>query len=209
MKIKVCGMREVENIRAVDRLGVDWMGFIFYPRSPRYLPADADHIAAVRSCQTSTVGVFVDAELREVLQTATRFGLQWVQLHGDETATQCAALRAVGLGVIKALRIASRDDLHEATRYVGAVDYLLLDTRCEGYGGSGQRFDWSVLDNYTANIPFLLSGGLAPGCEDVLATLHHPRLCGVDLNSGFESAPGCKRVKEIETFIRNINQQHE
>ena len=160
MIVKVCGLRDPDNIRAVERLPVDLCGFIFYPRSPRCVPDDEFHAAAVRSCRRPAVGVFVDASPAEMLRTAERFGLGWLQLHGDESPEACGELRQRGFRIIKAIRVASAGDLAAARAYEDCADYLLFDTRCDGYGGSGRRFDWSVLDAYAGRVPFLLSGGI-------------------------------------------------
>lgn len=206
MIVKVCGLREPANIRAVDRLPVDLCGFIFYPRSPRCVPGDELHAEAVRNCRKPAVGVFVDAQPREMLRTAERFGLRWLQLHGDESAETCTALRQRGYGIIKAIRIATAADLAAARDYEGCTDYLLFDTRCDGYGGSGRRFDWTVLDAYTGSTPFLVSGGLDAECAEAVKRFAHPRFAGVDLNSGFETAPAVKDVGKLEKFIPKIQQ---
>lgn len=206
MIVKVCGLREPANIRAVDRLPVDLCGFIFYPRSPRCVPGDELHAEAVRNCRKPAVGVFVDAQPREMLRTAERFGLRWLQLHGDESPETCAALRQRGYGIIKAIRIATAADLAAARDYEGCTDYLLFDTRCDGYGGSGRRFDWTVLDAYTGSTPFLVSGGLDAECAEAVKRFAHPRFAGVDLNSGFETAPAVKDVGKLEKFIPKIQQ---
>lgn len=198
MIVKVCGLRDPENIRAVDRLAVDLCGFIFYPRSPRCVPDDELHAEAVRSCRKPAAGVFVDASPAEMLRTAGRFGLGWLQLHGDESPEACGELRQRGFRIIKAIRVAA------ARAYETCADYLLFDTRCDGYGGSGRRFDWRVLDAYTGRVPFLLSGGIDAGCADAVRGFAHPRFAGVDLNSGFETAPAVKDAGKLEEFIAKI-----
>ncbi len=204
MIVKVCGLRDPDNIRAVDRLPADLCGFIFYPRSPRCVPDDELHAAAVRSCRKPAVGVFVDASPAEMLRTARRFGLGWLQLHGDEPPGVCGELRRHGCRIIKAIRVASASDLAAARDYETCADYLLFDTRCDGYGGSGRRFDWSVLDAYTGSVPFLLSGGLDAESAEAVGRFVHPRFAGVDLNSGFETAPAVKDAAKLATFISKI-----
>ena len=204
MIVKVCGLRDPENIRAVDRLAVDLCGFIFYPRSLRCVPDDELHAEAVRSCRKPAVGVFVDASPAEMLRTAGRFGLGWLQLHGDESPGVCGELRQQGCRIIKAIRVASAADLAAVRAYETCADYLLFDTRCDGYGGSGRRFDWRVLDAYTGRVPFLLSGGIDAGCADAVRGVAHPRFAGVDLNSGFETAPAVKDAGKLEEFIAKI-----
>lgn len=206
MIVKVCGLRDPANIRAVDQLAVDLCGFIFYPRSPRCVPGDELHATAVRNCRKPAVGVFVDAPPEEMLRTAGRFGLGWLQLHGDEAPGVCEMLRQRGYGIIKAIRVAAAADLGAAREYEGCADYLLFDTRCDGYGGSGRRFDWTVLDAYTGSVPFLLSGGLDAGCAEAVKRVAHPRFAGVDLNSGFETAPAVKDAGKLGKFITKIQQ---
>lgn len=203
MIIKVCGMREPENIREVMELGIDWMGLIFYQRSPRSIgsrtiPED------ITSAPTRWVGVFVNATPEYMMEMATVHRLDYLQLHGDESPDDCHALQKRGYSLIKALPIARKEDLERTKAYEGRVDYFLFDTKCEGYGGSGKRFDWSVLADYDGETPFLLSGGIGPGSVEAIQAFHHPRLAGIDLNSGFEIEPGHKDVNKLKEFIKQI-----
>lgn len=197
--IKVCGMREAGNIRLVEAAGADWMGFIFYPPSPRYVSRRPDYLPACRR-----VGVFVDADEACIREHVARFGLQSVQLHGHESPDLCRRLRDSGVHVIKAFHAASPCDLLLTTHYERAADTFLFDTPCAGHGGSGRRFDWQLLHAYTGRTPFLLSGGIGPDCLDALAAFSHPRLLGYDLNSGFETAPAIKDAETLRTFIQAI-----
>ena len=203
MKIKVCGMREAGNIRAVERLDIDWMGFIFYPRSPRHVSCEADVEAAGR-CRRKKVGVFVDAGIDEMLAVAARCELDCVQLHGNESPETCLAMQARGYPVIKAFHVSGTADLKKTKAYEAAASCFLFDTKCAGYGGSGRRFDWSALSGYDGPVPFILSGGIAPGCVDELLRFSHPALYGVDLNSGFEIAPAMKDALALAAFIEKI-----
>jgi phosphoribosylanthranilate isomerase len=196
-------MREAENIRAVEQLDIDWIGFIFYPPSPRYVSGDAD-AETVRRCTRKKVGVFVDAGVGAMTATAERYGLDCVQLHGNESPETCLAMQARGYPVIKAFSIATAEDLKQTKAYETAAAYFLFDTKCEGFGGSGRRFDWSVIHDYDGRTPFLLSGGIAPGCEDELLHLRHPAMTGVDLNSGFETAPAVKDTVALAAFVKKI-----
>jgi phosphoribosylanthranilate isomerase len=197
-------MCDAENIRAVEQLDIDWMGFIFYRRSPRYA-GDAD-TEIIRRCIRKKVGVFVNAPVEEILTKAAHCKLDYVQLHGDESPAICRDLTVHGLPVIKAFPIASTDDLKRTEDYESAASFFLFDTKCEGYGGSGQRFDWSVLANYQGNTPFLLSGGLTPDAADEVRRFRHPMLAGIDLNSGFETAPAMKNTTTLAPFIKHIRQ---
>lgn len=207
MLIKVCGMREAENIRQVEALGIDWMGFIFYPRSPRFVGealAGASAVGAVREPPVRRVGVFVNASLEEMMEVAQKYKLDYLQLHGKESADDCYALQKRGFSLIKAFSIATEEDLEKTNEYEGRVDYFLFDTKCEGYGGSGKQFDWSVLAAYKGSTPFLLSGGIRPESLESLRHFHHPRLTGLDLNSGFETAPGMKDVAKLKGFVKEV-----
>lgn len=205
MLIKVCGMREPENIRQIAQLGIDWMGFIFYAKSPRYISHEiCSRKHADYACRK--VGVFVDAPLEEMLIAAIDYKLDYLQLHGNESPDDCYALQKRGIGLIKAFAVSSKDDLAQTADYEGRADYFLFDTRCSGYGGSGQSFDWSILAAYSGKTPFLLSGGIHPGSLEALQRFSHPLLAGIDLNSGFETAPGVKDAEKLRDFIEKIRQ---
>lgn len=207
MLIKVCGMREAENIRQVEALGIDWMGFIFYPRSPRFVGevlGEVPIVGAVCESPVRKVGVFVNASPEEMMEAAQKYKLDYLQLHGNESPDDCYALQKRGFALIKAFSIASEEDLEKTKEYEGRVDYFLFDTKCEGYGGSGKQFDWSVLAAYKGSTPFLLSGGIRPESLEALRHFHHPRLAGLDLNSGFETAPGMKDVAKLKGFVEEV-----
>lgn len=205
MIVKVCGMREAENIRAVEALGVDWMGFIFWEHSsrnvcqrPAYLPT-----------RTKRVGVFVDAPLDVVCQHVEAFGLDVVQLHGSESPAYLHDLRTALAGavlIVKAFSIATRDDLLQTSLYEGLADYFLFDTKAQLVGGNGRKFDWAVLAHYDGSTPFLLSGGIGPDDAARLSAFSHPRLAGIDLNSRFEISPALKNVELLKQFLYDIQQ---
>jgi phosphoribosylanthranilate isomerase len=213
MTIKVCGMRDADNIAEVGRLEPDMMGFIFYERSPRFAGAMAPGALDPLPPCTKRVGVFVDAPPDVILETVRRYALDLVQLHGAETPELCAALRP-RVGVIKAFGIASADDLCRTAAWEGACDYFLFDTAAPTHGGTGRKFDHSLLADYRGATPFLLSGGLGPEDAPALAeafaetaTMPHPLCAGVDINSRFETAPGVKNPEAIKTFIQKLKQQ--
>ncbi|MDR2764183.1 MAG: phosphoribosylanthranilate isomerase [Tannerella sp.] len=204
MTIKVCGMREAENIHAVARLDTDWMGFIFYPASPRCLPDGETCATLIRQCTKTKVGVFVDAGAEEMLEKAARYGLDYLQLHGHESPDLCETLRQAECRVIKAFPVATAADLEQTAAYESCAAYFLFDTKCDTYGGSGRRFDWRALEAYTGRTPFLLGGGLRPESAEELFRFRHPQWTGVDLNSGFETAPALKDVVPLERFIYQL-----
>ena len=202
-------MREAENIRAVDQLSIincqlsiDWMGFIFWPKSSRYVSERPSYLPT--NCKR--VGVFVDADIPEVMQKVEDFGLDYIQLHGHERPDYIRQLRADGSSpaIIKAISISSHDDIATYKDYEGLVDYFLFDTKAQLPGGNGQQFDWNVLADYDGNTPFLLSGGIGPDDAERIRTFIHPQCLGIDLNSRFELAPALKDINKLKEFIKKI-----
>lgn len=199
--IKVCGMREAENIRNVESLhGIDMMGFIFYPKSPRYV----HELPAYLPTHVSRTGVFVNEDKQVVTMYADRFGLNDVQLHGSESPAYCQSLHATGLKIIKAFSVAQPEDLSRVYEYEKACDLFLFDTKCEQYGGSGNAFDWTILNFYNGQVPFLLSGGIHPDSAQELKEFEHPCLAGYDLNSRFELKPAEKDPERILLFLNEL-----
>ena len=198
MKVKVCGMREADNIREVEALGIDLMGFIFWPKSKRYVVEPPQYLPT----QVKKVGVFVDAILEDVRQHIQDYQLDIIQLHGHETPAFAQALKPAV--IIKAFNIATAEDLMQTKPYEGIVDYFLFDTKAQLPGGSGEQFDWSVLSHYEGTTPFLLSGGIGPDDAERIKAFHHPRCIGFDLNSRFEMAPALKDVNQLREFILKL-----
>lgn len=279
--IKVCGMRDAQNIREVAALDVNLIGLIFYPKSPRYVESislDAGIIpdyssltpdplpegegrnmldkqlkaeetkgetrnkqpvsAQLKSTQSKApfnkvttplslgegqggeavipkfVGVFVDDMPQNIVTAVYNYHLSYVQLHGDESPVMIDNLRRTlvpdivpQIKIIKAISVSSAEDLKRCEPYEGHVDLFLFDTKCKGYGGSGQKYDWSVLEAYTGQTPFLLSGGIGPDDADRLRDFHHPQCVGIDLNSKFETAPGMKDINLLQNFLHQLNKQ--
>ena len=287
--IKVCGMGDAQNIREVAALGVNLIGLIFYPKSPRYvesISSDAGIIpdyssltpdplpegegrnmldkqlkeeetkgetrnkqpvsAQLKSTQSKApfnkvttplspgegqgdeaveghggeaaipkfVGVFVNDMPQNIVTAVYNYHLSYVQLHGDESPVMIDNLRrtlvpdiAPQIKIIKAISVSSAEDLKRCEQYEGHVDLFLFDTKCKGYGGSGQKYDWSVLEAYTGQTPFLLSGGIGPDDADRLRDFHHPQCVGIDLNSKFETTPGMKDINLLQNFLHQLNKQ--
>jgi phosphoribosylanthranilate isomerase len=205
MIIKICGMRDGDNIRAVEKLDIDWMGFIFYPGSRRYVPDEDEFADAIQSCSKIKVGVFVNEEQEEIVRKTAKYRLDYVQLHGDESPDFCRRLKEGGYAVIKAISVSSEMDLRQTSAYESSVDYFLFDTKSDAYGGTGKRFDWSVLKAYRGDVPFLLSGGIGSEHMCDLQEFRHPLWVGMDLNSRFEVAPALKDVAVIERFTGMFN----
>lgn len=198
MMIKVCGMRDAQNIRDVESLGVDWIGMIFWPKSKRYVAEVPSYLPG----HLKKVGVFVDSTLDDILQHISDYQLDIIQLHGQESPDFAKALKPHT--IIKAFNIEKADDLLQTEKYEGIADYFLFDTKGKMVGGNGQKFDWSVLTAYQGKTPFLLSGGIGPEDVESVKSFRHPRCIGIDLNSRFESEPGFKDINQLKTFINNI-----
>lgn len=204
MIIKTCGMRDADNIRAVSELGIDWMGFIFWAPSSRYVSEKPSFLPT----RQKRVGVFVDARIEEVKSKVDEYALDLIQLHGSESPAFCERLRANSRQqLIKAFNIATQEDLQQTIPYEGLVDYFLFDTKAKMVGGNGTQFDWSVLSAYQGNTPFLLSGGIGPDDAEKVRNFHHPQLAGIDLNSRFELSPALKDIEKLKQFITEYNEQ--
>ena len=205
--VKICGMRESENIRAVAALGPDLLGFIFSEQSARFVRGALDG-AALRALppHVGRVGVFVAADLAEIVRTAAEFNLDYVQLHGHETPEFCQEVRAQNLRVIKAFAVDGDFDFSILDAYAPNCDYFLFDTKGELPGGNGRAFDWSVLHRYDGPVPFWLSGGLGPANLAAALRFEHPRLHGFDFNSKLEIAPGVKDVAAVERVMRHFQE---
>ena len=203
MITKVCGMRDAENIREVEALGVDLMGFIFWPKSSRFVSERPDYLPT----KCKRVGVFVNEDIETIQQIARDYALDFIQLHGQESPDYIRTLRADGsfaAVIIKAFNIATSADLEATKPYEGLVDYFLFDTKGPSVGGNGEKFDWTVLADYVGEPPFLLSGGIGPDDAERIRTFHHPKFIGIDLNSRFEIAPGFKDINILKEFIKKI-----
>ena len=203
MIVKVCGMRDGDNIREAEQLSIDWMGFIFYPKSSRYV----SEVPAYLPTKCKRVGVFVDASTDEIIKKIHDFSLDIIQLHGNESPEQISHLLSLTshLSIIKAFNIATAEDLKSTASYTGLADYFLFDTKGPSVGGNGEKFDWSVLSNYEGDTPFLLSGGIGPDDAARVSSFRHPKCVGIDLNSKFESSPAFKDVTTLSRFLNEIN----
>ena len=201
MKIKICGLRD--NFEEVLALKPDFVGMIFYPKSPRYVGDCQDERLKRRLTDTKKVGVFVNADYETIIKAAGEYNLDAIQLHGGETPQLCEFLRQDFI-VIKAFSIATADDLAKLEAYEGVVDYFLFDTKTPGYGGSGQKFDWQILQSAQIKTPFLLSGGISLDDIPTIKSLKINNFVGVDLNSKFESAPAVKDIEKLTEFLDKI-----
>jgi len=208
MKIKVCGLKNRENIREIVSCKPDFLGFIFYPPSPRYVGENFD-MRLIRNIPPyiNKTGVFVNQDFDTIIRLVERYGLNFVQLHGDEDASFAAALKAKRIAVIKAFRIDSTFDFKNTESFLSSCEYFLFDSKSESYGGSGEKFDWQVLSRFTFGKPFFLSGGITPDDGNSIMAIQHPFLLGIDINSGFETSPGFKDVFKVNEFIQVIKKK--
>lgn len=200
ISIKICGMRDPENIVEVASLRPQYMGFIFYPKSPRFVGANFVIPPNVPS-YIKRVGVFVNETSPVILEKSKALSLDFVQLHGGESAEQCAELKEAGLGIVKVFSIADDFDFNVTRAYKKAADYFLFDTKGKYHGGNAKPFNWKVLADYDQEIPFFLSGGLSPENLNSLGDLLKMNLHALDLNSGVEKHPGMKDVEKIRTIV--------
>lgn len=211
LQIKVCGMRDPDNMSRLAVLKPDFMGVIFYPGSPRYVDRTVLEESVTRSAGTILTGVFVDAALNEVRERCGQFGLKAIQLHGSESPAYCEQirLRHHDLRIIKAIGIDAVTDWQALAEYRDTVDYFLFDTKSPRHGGTGRKYDWNLLERYPLAIPYFLSGGIGPeDVDDVLKLAStEPRLFGIDLNSRFELAPGLKNIALLEETFTKIKTQ--
>ena len=201
MIIKVCGMRDVDNIRQAGMAGMDWMGMIFWQKSARYV--DNPDTAKAIPEGVKKVGVFVNELPENIVEKADKYSLDIIQLHGSEDVDTIRELRLRlhDKVFVKAISVSQTEDIRLAEMYDKEVDYLLFDTKCKSVGGSGRQFEWSILQNYKGDTPFLLSGGIGPDDAENVNAFKHPMMAGIDLNSKFELSPGLKDVEKLSAFI--------
>ena len=207
MLIKVCGMRDDDNIRALRKLNPDFIGLIFYSKSSRFV-GDKPTAALKESFGLSLkVGVFVNSETNYIQQKILDFGLDMVQLHGGESPEFCTTIGRMGVKVIKSFSIATEEDLQQVCRYEGKADFFLFDTKTAGFGGSGRKFEWEILRNYHCDTPFLLSGGIDEADIEAVRQIRLPRMAGIDLNSKFEVSPALKDIDKLNRTFAKLRAQ--
>lgn len=203
LKIKVCGMKRTGNIEDLLKLEPDYMGYIFYPKSARYIGHEIPGNITLPP-GTKLVGVFVNASMQSIIRTATQFALDVIQLHGLESPGLCREVRSMGFLTIKAFGVSDAFDWTMLEDYQNAVDMFLFDTKTSSHGGSGQKFDWSLLRKYQLETPYLISGGIGPEDVDTLRDYQDHRLIGLDINSKFEISPGEKDIALLHTTFNKI-----
>ncbi|MDI3319180.1 phosphoribosylanthranilate isomerase [Pinibacter soli] len=209
MRVKVCGMMQPEQVAELESSGATFAGFIFYPKSPRYIFKQMSLLQLKKIKNINKVGVFVNAPVEEVLHMVDECGLHMVQLHGDESPRYCERISDY-ISVVKAFRLSENDSIEWMIKpYMDVCDMFMFDTMGAGYGGTGKKFDWNQLKNVTIGKPYFLSGGIQP--DDVEKLKEFARepsskaLFAVDINSKFEVSPGVKDMEKVKTFIKELS----
>lgn len=210
-------MRDADNIRNISALGVDMIGLIFYPPSPRYVQQFSSGAGIIPDYAPDMgktplrVGVFVDDMPQNIVTRVYNYKLDYIQLHGNEPRETLENLRATidpdikpKIKIIKAISVSSAEDIKKYKEYVGAADLFLFDTKCKTVGGSGEQFDWQVLQAYDGDVPFILSGGIGPDDAERVKNFLHPKCIGIDLNSKFEIEPALKDVEKLKQFLVKV-----
>jgi len=205
MKIKVCGIKNIENAKAVASLQPDFMGFIFYPKSKRFVGITPSSKLFNIPENVKSVGVFVNETVENILRIQKKYKLDYIQLHGDENTGFCQELKEQGCRIIKAFQIHDNFDFAKLNNFRSHCEYLLLDTATKNYGGSGKKFDWKLLNKIPQETAYILSGGISPTDNEELKSIAP---LAIDLNSKFEDEPGMKNIKLLKTFIENIRNEN-
>ncbi|MET3979778.1 phosphoribosylanthranilate isomerase [Mucilaginibacter sp. UYP25] len=203
MKIKVCGLKYTDNIKAVEALKADYMGFICYDRSPRFIGGmDDDELVNIPT-DIIKVGVFVDEDADSISKLIYKYKFDAIQLHGSESPQFCD-MYMHEVQVIKAFGIDEKFDFGRLGAYKNSVDFFLFDTKTPMHGGSGMVFDWAILDSYKLDVPFFLSGGLSLDNLDEVKQIKHAAFYGVDLNSKFELSPALKDIDKLKQAFDKV-----
>ena len=201
MKVKVCGLNNQSDIELLNKIGIDFMGFIFYQKSPRY----QNKSLILSNISKYKVGVFVNEDFESIRDKILKQNLTHVQLHGDESPSLCKELMTL-VRVIKAFRISQYFDINKTHEYLESCDYFLFDTDSDSFGGSGKKFNWDIIKNFTKK-KFFLSGGIDLESIDKIQKIkkENEYLFAVDINSKFEFRPGIKNIKKIKRFLTKLN----
>ncbi len=208
MKIKVCGMKYSENIQTIAELNPDYLGFIFYNKSPRFALSKLDSNQLIKlDPNIKKVGVFVDESYENILRICCDYKIEMVQLHGFESPQFCLKLKKLGLRVIKAFGVDEGFNFKELELYSFSCDFFLFDTKTSKHGGSGRKFDWNCLKTYQMKMPFFLSGGISSEDLDEIKNLNLENLYAIDVNSRFEIKPGLKDPEKVNLLINEIRDE--
>ncbi|MBM6499999.1 phosphoribosylanthranilate isomerase [Flavobacterium macrobrachii] len=208
MKIKICGMKFPKNILEVGALQPDYMGFIFYPKSKRYVGEDFSFKSLEKLPENiKKVAVFVNEDVNRIIEIQNEFSFDFIQLHGNETVAECEILKENNIKIIKVFSVDNYFNFNDVVAYETICDYFLFDTKTPKYGGSGQPFDWELLENYTLSKPFFLSGGLSIHSIGKIKYANYPMLVGLDFNSRLEDTNTKKITEEVSELIEKIRRR--
>ena len=202
-------MKEPANIHQLIVYEPDYLGFIFYPHSQRYVKNPDPEVFRLIPPGISKVGVYVNETAGKIKQMVSDLNLDLVQLHGDETPGDCKDLMDSGIPVMKAFSISESIENELLRDYEDSCEYFLFDTSGPGFGGTGEQFDWGALENYRLSKPFFLSGGIGPEDVSAISDLNQPAMAGIDINSRFEIEPGLKDVSKVSVFIQSIRRKQQ
>lgn len=202
--VKVCGMKEEQNILQLLELPIQYIGHIFYKKSARYV---GDLVNITMPNDIKKTGVFVNSDFTEIMNATESFNLNSIQLHGHEPVELAAALKTQGLEVIKAFGIDEDFDWKQLEHYIGQVDYFLFDSKSPAYGGTGVTFNWQKLKEYPYDTPYFLSGGLSLENLEEAVNFEDNKLIGLDLNSKFEIEPGLKDIEKLKLALKTIRNE--
>lgn len=199
-------MKYPENIIDLSKLTIDYMGLIFYSKSPRYVDGLDPETLDILPRDIEKVGVFVNANIGYITECVEKYKLNLVQLHGSESVDFCNEINK-SIHTIKAFSISEVSDFEKTKEYEGKCDYFLFDTKTPQYGGSGLKFDWNMLNSYKGNTPFFLSGGISAEDTELIKKVRHPLLYALDLNSKFEIEAGLKNTVLLKRFIKDLKDE--
>ena len=200
-------MKYPKNIQAVADLVPDYMGYIFYEKSPRFAQdLDVEYLNNL-AANINRVGVFVNKDFNSIIQICSKYGLNTVQLHGEETPELCTRLKSFGLNVIKAFGVNAQFNFEKLNPFKDCCDFFLFDTKTVDYGGSGKRFNWELLKQYQLNIPYFLSGGISLDDLDEIKKIKNVNMFAIDVNSRLEIEPGLKDVETLKILINRIRNE--
>ena len=206
-------MRAIDNLKQLVFLDIDLVGFIFHPPSKRHVEADGIDTTVLKNIKVNhlgieKVGVFVNKEFDFIIEKVKEFQLDAVQLHGEESFSFCNKIKKKGIKVIKAFSISDNFNFRNLAPFSFSCDLFLFDTKGKLPGGNGVPFDWTLIEKYQEETPFLLSGGIGPDSLEALAKFSHPQWAGIDVNSKFETVPGQKNIDQLKSFIERFREDH-
>ena len=206
IKLKICGMKYLDNIREVIKYRPDYLGFIFYRGSPRYAGDNMEELSKMNIPPAiKKTGVFVNESTKRIKQIASSVSLDMIQLHGKEPVTDCIELKKSGLKITKVFSVGEDFDFSLMEPYAGHVDYFLFDTKGKYHGGNSIPFDWEIIEKYPYNIPFFLGGGIGLENIDLVKQIKNPYLYALDANSRLETSPGLKDPEKMKLFRKKFD----